>query len=268
MKMPHVRSTLAAMIAVAGVVVAHASNFTITSSTSGSSARFIVTRDDATAAETVRYRTVSLSAYAGQHYTAKSGTLTFPAGQSAITNTVTETTPTADAYKFQTGNSRYYRFEITDAGGFFVTNATRSLATGTRVTASDAFGEKDLPINTGTITVTDGGYDQAYHSATVNNYFTAAAPKDYLVAAGAQLRATVTFHAREKDDGYQYVAIYANTPTSSIDTGAKDGDPGTISSSRYMAGASALLAVSLTAVTSTFSVRWPKAISSTSPTLT
>jgi len=73
MKMPHIRSTLAAMIAVAGVVVAHASSFTVTSSTSGSSARFIVTRNDATAAETVNYRTVSLSAYAGSFIRAQIG---------------------------------------------------------------------------------------------------------------------------------------------------------------------------------------------------
>ncbi len=239
MKKSIFRSTAAATIAVAGLALchhAHASKFTVTSSSLGSDARFIVTRDDTTAAETVNYRTVSLSAYAGQHYTAKSGTLTFPAGQSAVTNTVTETTPSSDAYKFQTGSSRSYRFELTDVGGFLVTNATRTLTTGTRVTASDAFGEKALSINAGTITVTDGGYDQAYHSANVNDYFSAAAPKDYLVAAGAQLRATVTFHAREKDDGYQYVAIYANTSTSNIDTGAKDGDPGTVSYSRYMAG--------------------------------
>ena len=126
MKMPHIRSTLAAMIAVAGVVVAHASNFTITSSTSGSSARFIVTRDDTTAAETVNYRTVSLSAYAGQHYTAKSGTLTFPAGQKAVTNSVPETSPSAAAYRFPTGANRSYRFELTDVGGFPTPSARRT----------------------------------------------------------------------------------------------------------------------------------------------
>ena len=226
------------LVLMAGSSAFAASNFTITSSTSGSSTRFIVTRsgEGTNAAETVRYRTVGLSAYAGQHFTAQSGTLNFAAGKTALTNTVTETTPIAAAYKFQTDTSRSYRFELIDAGGFLVTNATRSLTTGTRVTASDAFGEKDLPINAGTITVTDGGYDQAYHSVIVNNYFTDAAPKDYLIAAGAQLRATVTFHAREKDDGYQYVAIYANTSTSNVDTGAKDGDPGTVSYSRYMAG--------------------------------
>ena len=215
---------------------ASASTFLVTSSTSGSTTRFVVSRDDASAAETVLYRTAALSAFPNQHFTAASGTLTFPAGQTAVTNFVTERTPSADAYKFQTGSNRSYRFEITDIGGFPITNAVRTFNTGTSVSGSNAFASKDLPINTGIITVTDGGYDQAYHSANVNSYFNAAAPKDYLVAAGAQLRATVTFHAREKEDGYQYVAIYANTPTTDVDTGAKDGDPGTISSSRYMAG--------------------------------
>ena len=46
MKMPYIRSTLVAMIAFAGVVVVHASDFTITSSTSGSTTRFIVARSD------------------------------------------------------------------------------------------------------------------------------------------------------------------------------------------------------------------------------
>ena len=163
------RLALPAMIAAVALGAANparASNFTVTSSTSGSSARFIVTRDDTTAAETVNYRTVSISAYAGQHYTAKSGTLTFPVGQSAITNTVTEQTPSQAAYKFQTGASRYYRFEITDAGGFLVTNATRSLTTGTRVTASDAFGVKtDARTNVAT--------EKGAHRTNVDRVFTA-----------------------------------------------------------------------------------------------
>ena len=112
----------------------------------------------------------------------------------------------------------------------------RTITTGTRVNGSNAFASQDLPIATGPITVTDGGYDQAYHSVNVSSYFSAAAPKGYLLAAGAQLCATVTFHAREEDDGYQYIAIYANTPTGNVDTGAKDGDPGTIVHSSYMAG--------------------------------
>ncbi len=238
MKMPHIRSTLAAMIAVAGVVVAHASNFTITSSTSGSSARFIVTRDDTTAAETVNYRTVSISAYAGQHYTAKSGTLTFPAGQSAVTNTVTETTPTAAAYRFQTGTSRYYRFELTDAGGFLVTNATRTLTTGTRVTASDAFGVKNLTIQSSEYTADDRGYDSnGYKSVSSNGYFAAAAPKAYFQLVDAQLRMTLSMDAKENDDAYEYLQLlFNNTSTCDNRSGASNGDPGTPSLSSYMAG--------------------------------
>ena len=239
MKKSIFRATAAATIAVAGLALchyAHASNFTITSSTSGSSARFIVTRDDTTAAETVNYRTVSLSAYAGQHYTAKSGTLTFPAGQSAVTNTVTETSPTVDAYNFQAEAWREYSFVLTDEGGFPLAIGYRNFITGTKVKSDDAFGEKRVSINAGRITVKDGGYDQAYYDVPIDSYYSAAAPKKYLVATGAQLRMTLNFLAREKDDGYQYVAIYANTSTSNVDTGAKDGDPGNVSSSRYMAG--------------------------------
>ena len=85
MKMPQLR-TIFAVAGVAMCTAAQASTFSVTSSDN----RFIVTRagEGVDAAETVRYRTVGLSAYAGQHFTEKSGTLTFPAGQSAITNTV------------------------------------------------------------------------------------------------------------------------------------------------------------------------------------
>ncbi len=223
---------LAAAVTSAAIPVC-ASTFTI----GGSGTMFTIDRsgDGTNFAETVHYRTVSLSAYAGQHFTEMIGTHHFAPGDTSTNIVIMHKSPTS-AYSFQTGNSRSYRFEITDAGGFPITNATRALTTGTSVNGSNAFGEKALAINTGTITVADGGYDQAYHSANVNNYFSAAAPRDYLVAAGAQLRATVTFHAREKDDGYQYVAIYANTSTSNVDTGAKDGDPGSVNHSHYMAG--------------------------------
>ena len=55
-----------------------ASTFTV----SGTGNTFTITRsgEGTNVAETVLYRTVSLSAYAGQHFTAKSGTLDFAAG--------------------------------------------------------------------------------------------------------------------------------------------------------------------------------------------
>ena len=75
MKLPHIRSTLAAAIAVAGVVVACASTFTVTPSTSGATATFTVTRSDTNAAETVRCRAVSRSALAGLHFMTGMGNL-------------------------------------------------------------------------------------------------------------------------------------------------------------------------------------------------
>ena len=58
MKMPHCRTIFAAMIAVAGVALClptRASTFTVTPSTSGTTATFTVTRSETNAAETVRW---------------------------------------------------------------------------------------------------------------------------------------------------------------------------------------------------------------------
>ena len=176
MKNSTIRKSLAALLAAVAIGATFstlASTFTVTSSSSGSGTRFIVTRDDTTAAETVNYRTVGLSAYAGQHYTAKSGTLTFPAGQSAVTNTVTETSPTVDAYNFQAEAWREYSFVLTDEGGFPLAIGYRNFITGTKVKSDDAFGEKRVSINAGRITVKDGGYDQAYYDVPIDSYYNA-----------------------------------------------------------------------------------------------
>ncbi|MBE6222879.1 MAG: hypothetical protein E7125_05390 [Bacteroidales bacterium] len=215
-----------------------ASTFSVTSATSGTTTTFTVTRTgDTDAAETVLYRTVSLSAYAGFHFTAKSGSLDFAAGETSKTVNVSESSSNVDAFKYQVGTTRTYRFEVTDWEGAILAYRDRSMTTGTSV-ASTAFGVKDLTINSGTITVTDGGYAQAYHSVTVADYYSAAAPKDYFTAFGAELRMTVSFDAREKDDGYQYVQIYANTTADNThtDTGAEDGWPGYVAYARYAAG--------------------------------
>ena len=221
-----------AAIAASAAITARASTFTI----GGSGNTFTVSRDDTTAAETVNYRTVSLSAYAGQHYTAKSGTLTFPAGQSAVTNTVTETTPTADAYRFQTGTSRYYRFELTDAGGFFVTNATRTLTTGTSVPSSGAFNEKSVTVNSGETTASDAGYiSNPYLTMAATGYYSSnnTAPASFLSAINAELRMTLSMQVKEVNDGYQYIQVLFDNTTSCDDrSGCKDGNPGNISLAR------------------------------------
>lgn len=217
-----------------------ADNLWTVNNPSGSTFR-ISRSGDTSITETVKYRTVSLGAIAGQHFTELNGEVTFNPGDTYKEITVTETTPAQnahEAYKYQTGAKRKYRFEVTDQGGFYLHHCDREITTGTSINSDNVYAEKELVINSGTITVTDGGYAQAYHSVSYNDYYTAAAPKKYLVAAGAELRMTVTFNAREADDGYQYMQIYANTTADKdhTDTGASDGNPGTINYSRYMAG--------------------------------
>ncbi|MCR5444161.1 MAG: InlB B-repeat-containing protein [Bacteroidales bacterium] len=198
-----------------------------------SGSTFTVSRTNTSVAETVRYRTVNLSAVAGQHYTAATGTLTFGVGDDSKTVTVEESNPDNNAYSYQTGTQRSYRFEVTDLGGFHLAHCDRARNYGTRVTSA-AFNVKDVVVNSGEITVTDDNYSQAYHAVDVSNYFSNAAPKAYFVAAGASLRMTLTFQAKEVNDGYQHVQILVNQ-TSNHDEGAGNNNPGTMNYSSYMA---------------------------------
>lgn len=212
------------------------STWTVTNN-NGNSNTFTIKRSETGYVQKVLYRTISLSAYAGQHFTAKYGELEFKEDEDTKTVTVNELSPTGAYLYYTNGTTVKYGFEVTDRAGFRLDYAERSKTWGTSVPASGIFDEKELNIHSDPITVTDGGYAQAYHSVNVGNYYTAA-PKSYLTAVGAQLRMTVTFDAREKDDGYQYIQIYANTTADAdhTDTGAKDGNPGTINYSKYMAG--------------------------------
>ena len=212
------------------------STWTVTNN-NGNSNTFTIKRSETGYVQKVLYRTISLSAYAGQHFTAKYGELEFKEDEDTKTVTVNELSPTGAYLYYTNGTTVKYGFEVTDRAGFRLDYAERSKTWGTSVPASGIFDEKELNIHSNPITVTDGGYAQAYHSVNVGNYYTAA-PKSYLTAVGAQLRMTVTFDAREKDDGYQYIQIYANTTADAdhTDTGAKNGNPGTINYSKYMAG--------------------------------
>ena len=91
----------AAAVATSATFPAHASTFTV----GGSGNTFTISRSGVgtNAAETVLYRTVGLSAYSGQHFTAKSGTLDFAPGQTSTNVTVSTRTPSNNAYKFQSG---------------------------------------------------------------------------------------------------------------------------------------------------------------------
>lgn len=219
----------------------------ISSSTSDNVTTFTITRDNTSVAETVKFRLVNLSAFAGQHYNVTkvngrnsnelSGEFTFTAGdETSRTVTVTEQAAVTNAYKYQTSTDRSYKLEVTDMEGFFLADKTRSFTTGNNVTSSGVFSEKSVTIHSGEVTVTDKGYAQVSNPHTVesSSYYNTAT-QDYLSFLNAQLRMTLDFKAKEISDGYQYVQILVDN-TTECDNGAGDGNPGTISLSNYMAG--------------------------------
>ncbi|MBQ3950408.1 MAG: hypothetical protein II661_08040, partial [Bacteroidales bacterium] len=134
---------------------------------------FIIKRDVTTTEQTVYYRTVALTAIAGQHFTQTSGTVTFAVGDSAKVINVTERTPNADAYKYQTGTSRTYRFEVLDDGGFELAHKDRTITNGTNVPSSGVFDIKNVTIQTSEYTADDRGYDNnGYKSVDASSYCT------------------------------------------------------------------------------------------------
>ena len=228
----------------------------IQASTSGSVTTFTIKRTgDTSFKETVKYRLVNLSAYAGEHYyvtqvngenkttteqqtAALSGDLTFNAGDNKKTVLVQEKAASTDAYKYQTGTKRSYKLEVTDKGGFLLDDETRSFTTGTSVSNDNIFGVKSISVGSGETTVSDAGYiNNPYRTMAGSNYYDNAAPKAWLSAIGATLHMTLSMKVKEVNDGYQYIQVLFDN-TSSCDDRSKcnDGNPGNINLSRYMAG--------------------------------
>lgn len=251
------KTILTAILLLAAGVIANAQNgWDIQPSTSGNVTTFTITRTNTSVAETVKYRLVNLSAYAGQHYyvtqvnginktttaqqtEALSGEFTFTAGDTdSRTIQVTESTGN-EAYSYYTaGTRRSYKLEITDAGGFYLTSNTRNFTKGTSVPSTGIFDIKDVTIYSDEYTADDDGYDKnGYKSVASSNYFNNAAPKAYYQLIGALLRMTLSFKAKENDDAYEYLQIlFDNTSTCDNRSGASNGNPGTPSLSSYMAG--------------------------------
>ena len=217
----------------------------ITSSTSGSVTTFTISRTNTTVAETVKYRFVNLSAYAGQHYnvtgvngessSALTGKFTFAAGDATSrTIQVTESAGSGAYSYYKDNTSRSYKLELTDAGGFYLTKNQRSFTTGTSVNSSNVYAEQSVTVESGPVTITHDGFNQGYHAVSMSTYFSNAAPQAYLVAAGAELRMVVTLDEAEKDDGYQHIQLLVNK-TTSFDNSASEGNPGTPTNSHYLA---------------------------------
>ena len=228
--------TVAALLAAAcATLTVHASTFTV----GGSGNNFIIMRTgDTSVAETVLYRTVSLSALAGQHFIDKSGLLTFAPGETSTNISVSTRSPSNDAYKFQNGASRSYRFEVTDEGGFMLDSKDRTITTGTSVPSSGAFNATNVTVASAEFLNTDDGYaNNACKTAASSTFFSKTAPQTWFQQIAAELRMTLELDVKEKDDGYQYIQILVeNTSTCDDRSGCSNGNPGNISLSRYMAG--------------------------------
>ena len=237
-----------------------ASTWNLTSTTSAGITTFTITRSESTAAETVYYRTVSLSAIEGQHFTAVSGSLAFIAGQASKSVTVTETAPSDAVYRVYSSASRQYRFELLDLDGTVIAQRDRTVSGGTQFTDTylnksitgltyfDHYGDASLLSGTthyldvahsgsaGTwVKVGDGGYSQAVHTistgALYNNNSTL---RTYLNSCGTKMYATVYFTQKEEQDGYQYIQILADNSTT-YDGNDPNGAVNTPSTSLYKA---------------------------------
>ena len=220
------------------------SSFTVSSPQDNNT--FRITRTGNTAvAETIDWRVVSLSAIAGVHFTGYqgnySGTVTFAADEPYKDVTISENTPGNNAYKYQNGSTRSYRFEVIDKDGSILASKDRTMTTGTSVPSSGLFNEKEITIYTSEVQYSDAGYDQTNNPHYINSssYYNLSgiAPVAYYTLIGAQLRSTISLDAKEKNNGYQYIQVLINnTSTCDNRSNCSNGDPGNINLSRYMAG--------------------------------
>ena len=205
-----------------------------------SGSKFTITRTDASQEETVLYRTVSITAFEGKNFTPVSGSVTFRVNETQKEVTVYETAvaniPTA--FKYQTIDERKYSFQVTEADGNILAQMDRIISMGNdyKINAGNAFAEQRIPIYNNEFTITDAGYSQKILYVGTDNYFISAAPKAWLTDINATLKMKVSMKAKEENDGYQYIQIYANPTSTDIDTGAENGDPGSCTYAKYVAG--------------------------------
>lgn len=211
-----IKSMLIVLSLAVGQNVWAVNGWKVEATTSGTTTTFTISRTNKTMAETVKYRLVNLSAYAGQNYnvtqvngqnsSALSGNLTFAAGDDKKTIIVTEnTTVNVEAYKYYyNGTKRSYKLEVTDAGGFCLADNTRSFITGTQFT---------------TTKVSKSITDLVYFNGT--NYASGLSSSKYLdvsytpPTSDVETKGTLNGYVLI-DDSYDYVKKPATVSTSSL----------------------------------------------------
>ena len=225
------------IIAVLFTLLASIQNgFASTWSVTVSGNTFTITRSGYTGAETVHYRTVDLTAFAGQHYTAKSGSLTFGASESSKTVTVTETAPGATtAYAFQRTAERAYRFEVLDAEGFELAHCDRSREVGVAVSGKP-FKQRNTQIigDWPAEKVSNTHFSKERIVMPMTAYFDQSAPQGYFQQINAELRMSLESMCRELLHCYQHIQIILNDSVH-YDTRQKEDDTGECSTSIYTA---------------------------------
>lgn len=210
-------------------------------------ASFIVTRSETGEAQTVKYRTISLTAPAGKFFEEKTGELTFNAGQAKNAVRITEK-DLSDAdliYNYWTYDVSYrsYRFEVLDnTNGTELAHCDRPITHGSayNIDATTLFQNKEITAFTGPVTVDDAqnGFGQASYVINPKDagcYASADAPKAYLTMTGAKLAMSFEFQVKEKEDGYQYLQVLVDDETN-YDSGNEDGDIGKLQYAQLLAG--------------------------------
>lgn len=100
----------------------------------GSGNSYIITRSgNISYPETVKVRTVSVTAFAGKHFISKNTSLSFGAGEDSKPLSISETSlDNVDVlYRFQAGDRWYYRIEVTDQAGAVLATRDREIYIGT-----------------------------------------------------------------------------------------------------------------------------------------
>ena len=123
---------------------------------------FTITRSESGTAETVKYRTISLTALADQHFTETNGTLEFAADEVSKQVTVTETAVSdlAVKYRYQTSTSRSYRFEVLNTGGAELAHCDRAIEYGSsyKIELEKFFKNIEIKVFSNDVTVDDVCY--------------------------------------------------------------------------------------------------------------
>ena len=253
------------LVTVLTAMTAWASTYTV----ENDSNNFIITRNGS-GVETIYYRTVSLSAMAGENYTERTGLLIF--SQDEVQKTIPVREVDIDSYidwqhdvynlrfAIQTGLARTYRFELLDEYGNLLAYKDRNIAfnqyyqmptaySNTSVTDLIYFddngnlksgtGNKYLDLGTsenlsGWIKVTDAGYSQRYCRLKTDIFNNSPYVRIYCDSLNMKVYATVFFKQKEEDDGYQYIQILDNN-YQTYDGNDPDGAVNTPSISQYKA---------------------------------